>query len=406
MAMTEEMNLRLTQVGPGTPGGELLRRYWFPIVPASEITAAKPQKRVRMLGENLVLYRTLTGTYGLVPEACPHRGTSLAYGFVDEDGIRCAYHGWKFDTSGACVDMPFEPHPENLKRLACRPGYQVQSLAGMLWGYLGPAPAPLLPRWEMLVSSQGTREIMVLPEHNCNWLQAQENSVDPVHTYYLHAQTLLRQPPEVQKEYASSIAYFSRPIENYDFEMVTEPAWTGIRKIRTYGGANPQREGGHPAIFPTVLVAPQHNGLVMHHRLPVDDTHTRIFFIAFMPDADGRSIAQSDAEIPVSYLPHPMRPDGWYDLSTFMYQDLMAWETQGLRVDRSNELLGASDRGVTMLRKLLREQIDVVEAGGEPIGVIRDPAINEMISFGIGDRIADAIAEKASRTELTAAPAG
>jgi 5,5'-dehydrodivanillate O-demethylase len=402
MAMTEEMNLRLTQVGPETPGGALLRRYWFPIVPASELTDARPQKRVRMLGEDLVVYRTANGIYGLIPEACPHRNASLAYGFVDERGIRCAYHGWQFDTSGACVDMPFEPHPDKLKGLARRPAYVVQALAGMLWGYMGPAPAPLLPRWEILVSTAGTREIVVLPEHNHNWLQAQENSVDPVHTYYLHAETLKRQSPEVQKEYASSIAYFGRPIQDYDFELVREPAWTGIRKIRNYGGEHPQRESGHPAIFPTVLVAPQHNGLVMHHRLPVDDTHTRIFCIAFMPDADGRTILQRDGDIPVSYLPHPMRADGWYDLSTFMYQDLMAWETQGARADRTRELLGASDRGVTMLRKMLREQIDVVEAGGEPIGVIRDPAINACISFGIADRIADSVAERAARVSAEA----
>lgn len=390
MALSEEMNLRLTQVGPGTPGGALLRRYWMPICPAAEITAERPKKRVRMLGEDLVVYRDGSGRYGLVPEACPHRGASLAYGFIEEDGIRCAYHGWKFDVSGACIEQPFERNSEKLRPLACRPAYVVQALAGMLWGYLGPAPAPLLPRWEMLVSTKGVREITVLPMHNCNWLQAQENSVDPVHTYYLHAQTLLRQPPEVRAPFARSIAYFSRPIEDYEFELVHEPAWTGIRKIRHYGGDRPEREGGHPAIFPHVLVAPQDYGLVMHFRLPVDDTHTRIFWVGLAPSDGGEPIDQPDDRIPVSYLPHPLRPDGEYDVTTFANQDLMAWETQGPRYDRRHELLGASDRGVTMLRKLLREQIDLVEAGGEPVGVIRDPAINDIISFGITDHVAHA----------------
>lgn len=387
MALSHELNLRLTQVGPGTPAGALLRRYWMPLCPAAEITAERPKKRLRLLGEDLVLYRDGRGRYGLIPEACPHRAVSLAYGFVEEDGIRCAYHGWKFDVSGACVDQPFEPHPEKLKPLACRPGYVVEALAGMLWGYLGPLPAPLLPRWEMLVSKTGLRNIVVLPLHNCNWLQAQENSVDPVHTYYLHAQMLLRQPPEVGAEFAASIAYFGRPIEDYDFELVHEPAWSGIRKIRQFGGDRPQRESGHPAIFPNALVALQDHGPVMHFRAPVDDTHTRIFWVGFVRSENGAPVEQADDTIPVTYLPHPKRPDGDYDLSTFVNHDLMAWETQGDRYDRTQELLGASDRGVTMLRKLLREQIDVVEAGGEPVGVIRDPALNELISFNLTDDV-------------------
>jgi 5,5'-dehydrodivanillate O-demethylase len=387
MALSEDMNLRLTQVGPGTPGGNLLRRYWMALCPASELTAERPRRRLRILGEDLVVYRDLSGRYGLIPEKCPHRNASLAFGFVEEDGIRCAYHGWKFDVSGACIDQPFEPNADKLKPLACRPPYKVEALAGMLFGYMGPMPAPLLPRWEMLVSDKGTREITVLPLHECNWLQAQENSVDPVHTYYLHAETLRRQAPDVRGENASAIAYFGRPITDYDFDLVHEPAYTGIRKIREYGGEHPQRETGHPAIFPNILVAPQGKGIVMHFRVPVDDTHTRIFWVDFRSSEGHVRVRQPDNEIPVAYAPHPKRPDGDYDLTTFINQDLMAWETQGPRYDRSGELLGASDRGVTMLRKLLREQIDLVEAGGEPVGVIRDPAINEIITFGVTDDV-------------------
>ncbi|MGA2394328.1 MAG: Rieske 2Fe-2S domain-containing protein [Candidatus Lustribacter sp.] len=385
MALTEEQNRRLTQVGPGTPGGNLLRRYWMPLCPASEITPEQPLRQIRILGEDLVVYRDGSGRYGLVPEQCPHRGASLAYGFIEEDGIRCPYHGWKFDTSGACVEQPFEPHPEKLMKLACRPPYAVQALAGLLWGYMGPLPAPLLPRWEMLVSDQGTRSIVVLPLHECNWLQAQENSVDPVHTYYLHAQTLLRQPEEVRSENAGAIAYFARPITEYDFELEHHPAWTGIRKVRHYGGDNPQIEHGHPAVFPNILVAPQSGAMVMHFRVPVDDTHTRIFWVEFTASKNDESVVQPDDQIPVTYEAHPRRPDGRYTLRTFISQDLMAWETQGKVYNRSSELLGASDRGVTMLRKLLREQIDLVEAGGEPVGIIRDPALNEIVTFGTLD---------------------
>jgi 5,5'-dehydrodivanillate O-demethylase oxygenase subunit len=389
MALAADLNARLTQVGPDTPGGALLRRYWHPICPAAEVTAEHPTKAARLLGEDLVVYRTLGGRYGLVPAHCPHRRASLEYGFVEENGIRCAYHGWKFDVSGECVEMPFEPHPEKIQKLACRPAYVVEALSGLLWAYMGPAPAPLLPRWELLVSKNGKRDITVLPVHECNYLQAQENSCDPVHVYYLHAETLRRQPAEVQAKYTASIAYFGRPIEDYDFEIVHQPAYSGIRKIRTFSGENAERETGHPAIFPTMLVAPQGVGLTMHFRVPMDDTHMRIFWVGFVPDPDGRTIDQADEDIPVEYVPHPMQANGKYDLTSFIHHDLMAWETQGALVDRSQELLGASDRGVTMWRKMLREQIDIVEAGGEPAGIIRDPSINRVISLGITDRVAD-----------------
>jgi 5,5'-dehydrodivanillate O-demethylase oxygenase subunit len=383
MSLSPELNALLTQVGPGTPCGTLFRRYWLPIAPASEITAERPKKRVRMLGEDLVLFRDGSGRYGLLPEHCPHRHASLAFGFVEADGLRCAYHGWKFAADGACIDQPFEPKESKLRALACRPPYQVAELAGLLFAYLGPAPAPLLPRWETLVRTDGTRTITVLPIHNCNWLQAQENSHDPVHTFYLHGKMLEAQG--LHEQYRAEIAYYTRPIAEFSFDLCREPAWTGIRKVRVYGGERPEREQGHPAIFPNILIVPQGVRIGTHFRVPIDDEHTYIVMCEFEPTRDGSDTGQSDAEIPVTYLPHPLRPNGDYDLSTFMYHDLMAWETQGPTFDRPTELLGASDRGITMFRTLLREQIDVVRAGGEPAGVIRDPALNETIRFTIHD---------------------
>lgn len=379
MSLPRDVNAMLTQVGKGTPCGELLRRYWMPVCPAAEITAERPKKRLRVLGEDLVLFRDGSGRYGLLPEHCPHRHASLAFGFIEADGLRCAYHGWKFAVDGACVDQPFEPAGSKLKALACRPHYPVQELAGLLFAYLGPAPAPLLPRWETLVRRDGTRTINVLPLHHANWVQAQENSHDPVHTYYLHGRMLKEQGQE--EKFRAEIAYYMRPIEEFSFSLCREPAWTGIRKVRVYGGERPERELGHPAIFPNILIAPQGTRIGTHFRVPIDDEHTYIIMVEFEPTPDGSHVAQPDAEVPVTYLPHPLRPDGDYDLTRFEYQDLMAWETQGPVFDRSEELLGASDRGVTMFRTLLREQIDLVREGQEPAGVLRDPALNEVITF-------------------------
>jgi len=381
MALTPEANATLTQVGRGTPGGELLRRYWMPIAPAAEITAEHPKKRVKLLGESLVLFRDGKGEYGLLPERCPHRHTSLYNGFVEEDGLRCAYHGWKFAPGGECLEQPFEPADSKLRALACRPGYQVKQLAGLLFAYVGPAPAPELPQWEFLVRRDGTRSITVLPIHNCNWVQGQENSHDPVHTYYLHGRML--QETGQQEANKAAIAYYLRPIESYSFELCHEPGWSGIRKVRAFGGDRPEVETGHPAVFPNILVAPQGREIAMHFRVPMDDEHTYIIWSEFVPNKDGAIVEQRDEDIPITYLPHPLRPDGEYDLTTFPNQDLMAWETQGATFDRTTELLGASDKGIAMFRKLFLEQAAVVKAGGEPVGVIRDPAVSEIVRLTV-----------------------
>ena len=148
--LTEEQNRRLTQVGAGTPMGELLRRYWMPIAGVSEFDAV-PIKPVRLLGEDLVLYKNLQGQYGLVDRRCPHRRADLAHGMVEADGIRCSYHGWCFDGHGQCIAQPFEDAvapARNTKASIRTQAYPVKCKGGLLWAYLGPLPAPLLPDWE------------------------------------------------------------------------------------------------------------------------------------------------------------------------------------------------------------------------------------------------------------------
>jgi 5,5'-dehydrodivanillate O-demethylase len=364
-------NETMTQVGPGTPAGELLRRYWHPICPAAELSDDKPKKRLRILGEDLVLFKDGQGRYGLVAEQCAHRRVSLYYGFVEEDGIRCPYHGWKYNINGKCIEMPFEPKDTPLLKEACQRAYKVERLGGLFWAYMGPAPAPLLPRWESLVSTEGVRRVTVLPVLNCNWLQIMENSVDTTHTYYLHGHMMhVMGTPDMA-------AYYYRPIEDYDFEVVKEETWTGVRKIRTYGGNTGEKELGHPVIFPSILLSPQRQYKMMHFRLPIDDTHTQVYRYEFLPGAKGDG---SDLENPqVEYIKPFKNEDGEFHLRTFGSQDGMAWETQGLVTDRSQETLGTSDRGIALYRRMLREQIALVQAGKEPAGLLRDPKKNEMI---------------------------
>ena len=381
MALSRELNELFTQVGPGTPCGNLLRRYWMAIGPVAELSAEKPKKKIRLLGEDLVVFRDGQGNLGILPEKCPHRKCSLYFGFVEDDGLRCPYHGWKFNSAGECTEQPFEPPNSPLRNLAKRPDYKVAVLAGMMFAYLGPSPAPLLPRWELMLRNDGHRSIAVMSLHEHNWLQAQENSHDPVHPFYLHAQ--LMKVHRNDDHYRAEVAYFSRPLDAFDFEVVHERAWTGIMKRRIFNDQRVEQESGHPAVFPNVLFAAHGKQIVIHFRTPADDTHTHIFWFEFTPTDDGCEIEQRDGIPPVRYVPHPKRPNGEYDLTTFETQDQMAWETQGAIVDRETELLGSTDRGITLFRKLLRENIEKVQRGEEPDGIIRDPGLNERISFAI-----------------------
>src|SRR6266571_714232 len=149
--LTAEENELLTRVRPGTPMGELLRRYWQPIAVARELTDEQPTKFVRILGEDLVLFKDQSGNVGLLADHCSHRGASLLYGRVEERGIACAYHGWLYDTAGNCLECPAEPAGSMFHLTVKHRAYPVQQHYGMYWAYLGPLPAPVIPRFDVLV---------------------------------------------------------------------------------------------------------------------------------------------------------------------------------------------------------------------------------------------------------------
>ncbi|HWP58124.1 MAG TPA: aromatic ring-hydroxylating dioxygenase subunit alpha [Candidatus Acidoferrales bacterium] len=367
-----EENEKLTRVGPGTPAGELLRRYWHPVAVAAELTEEKPIKAVKVLGEELVVFRDKSGRYGLLGERCAHRMASLAYGRTEPDGIRCPYHGWKFDVSGKCLEQPAEPPGSTFKERVRQKAYRVQKLSGLLYAYMGPEPAPLLPRWDVLVREDGRRWILKESIIDCNWLQAMENSVDPAHLFWLHGDS---------GHLGSHMKEYREQREFILFEY-------GIMKRRTTPGKNPgdpPMVDEHPLLFPTILrhVAKSKNGAIRHDlqiRVPVDDYRTQVFRVNFEPSESARS--PEDEDPPFQYVPLKNHK-GEYDMTLVAAQDSMAWETQGPITDRTQEHLGVSDEGVIMLRKLLSEQIDIVARGGEPMGVIRDPAKNRIIEIDV-----------------------
>jgi len=367
MALTREENEELTQVERGTPGGELLRRYWHPIAVAAELTPERPKKRVRLLGEDLVIYRHPEGGFGLVREQCLHRGASLYYGFLEDGGIRGPYHGWLCDKTGRCLEQPFEPEQSMLKHAIRLPAYPVEKVRGLLFAYLGPLPAPVIPPWDVFAREDGTHQIEIHPVLNCNWLQMQETNLDPTHNTYLHNKTA----------YVLGLRsdWKFRPI-SLDFEVIE---W-GVMKRRTFGGDAGYKEEGHPAIFPNVLRHSSGSGPIdLHFRVPIDDTHTRTFWLGFDPSPDGSVVEEAD-DPPYEYI-ELKDEEGYFHMRSFSSQDSMAWETQGPVRDRSVEHLATGDKGVALWRQLLKENIEKVKRGEDPMGVIRDPHKYQIISF-------------------------
>jgi 5,5'-dehydrodivanillate O-demethylase oxygenase subunit len=402
--LTQSENETLTRVGPGTPAGEMLRRYWHVAAAAVELTEEKPVKPVRLLGEEMVLFRMPPGPggshvrYGLVGERCPHRLTSFKFGLVDCEGIRCIYHGWKFAPDGACLEQPAEDPESTFKDRIRHRAYPVKKFAGLLFAYLGPLPAPELPRWDVLAREDGRRWGVIESMIDCNWLQAMENSVDPTHLYWLHGSLGTAGLPAGPERFAA-LGLQTQFEEKHEFTQFEY----GIMKRRITPnptpGAPPEVEQ-HPLVFPTYLrlvpsmasvrthknagtITPEESKLRYVHdmdfRTPVDDTHTMEYRVVFLPSSTHMS---ADEDPPFEVCPFKDEA-GNYRLQFIPAQDMMAWEAQGGVVDRTQEHLAASDRGLTMLRKLVREQIEVVRNGGDPIGVIRDPAKNVRIDFDV-----------------------
>ena len=359
--LTPEENEMLTRVGPGTPAGELLRRYWHPVAIAAELPQDHPVKFVRILGEDLVLFQTKKGEVGLLHDRCSHRGVSLSYGRVDERGIACAYHGWLYDIQGNCLETPAEPADSNFFRSVKHKAYPVQKLAGLYWAYLGPQPAPAIPKYDVWARTDGWHWLRALPQLDCNWLQAMENSVDTAHLHILH-QELVTDGFKVESTTRGTIDNLIKfEVEEFD---------RGILKRRFFKDGKVEE---HPLLFPSVLRQANRTQI----RVPIDDTHTWIVYVHFVPDSAEPRPNKDD--VPVYYRKPFKNPVGArhpftkFRLDQVDAQDFMAWETQGPILDRTRERLAGSDRGVVMYRDMLRREIKKVEQGLDPMNVFRDP---------------------------------
>ena len=371
----------LVRVGRGTPMGELLRRYWHPVGLVEDATNVP--KKVRALGEDLVLFRDGAGRAGLLHARCRHRGTTLYYGKVEPQGIRCCYHGWLFDAQGHCLEQPCEPEGGLFKSAARQPWYPVQELYGMIFAYMGPPDRkPVLPRYECLENmdegefveaddtSLGGGGPAIIP---CNWLQHYENVVDPFHVPILHG--------------SFSGAQFTQtmaPMPNVQFEMSSRGVT--VRSTRKADNGKTFYRVTEAAL-PTLRVVPNPR-VAQYSRvesigwvLPIDDESFRIYVA-------GRVKQKGD----IGRMRSKMNGKFWWELTEEEHQqfpgDYEAQVGQGPITIHSEERFVQSDRGIVMVRKMLRDQLDRIARGEDPIGVSFDPNAAP-VEFEAGNYIRD-----------------
>ena len=386
--LTEDKNQMLTQVGAGTPMGELLRRYWMPIAGVSEFEE-KAIRPVRLLGEDLVLYKDLSGTFGLVERRCPHRRADLAFGMVEAEGIRCSYHGWCFDAKGACTHQPYEevsmPQRNTKANIKTR-AYPVEIKAGLVWAYLGPHPAPLLPDWEPFSWQNGFTQV-VISEVPCNWFQCQENSIDPVHFEWMHENWGQRLRGE-SGPYGPT--HLKLNFEEFEYGL------TYKRIKENTSEEDPMWTVGRVCLWPHGFFLGEH----FEWRVPIDDTNTLSITWKFtrVPKESEPYVQKT---IPTWWGP-VRNPDGTWIDSHVMNQDFLAWVGQGAIADRTKENLASSDRGVALLRKRMFEEMEKVRRGEDPKGTIRDPAVNRQVQLPVADR--RSVLEGFTREEILAHP--
>jgi 5,5'-dehydrodivanillate O-demethylase oxygenase subunit len=370
---TKAENEALCRVGPGTPGGEMFRRYWMPVGISADLQD-KPTM-VRILGEDLVLYRDASGTPGLVGALCSHRRANLALGSVTSRGLQCRYHGWQYDAQGHVLNTPGEPDDTGLKESVQHLAYPVEESGGIVFAYLGPQPAPLLPHYDF-THAPGERHVKITGIAQCNWLQCVENGIDPLHVSFTHHDVW----EDLQIE----------PTMGFE-----DTPWGLVHKAyrsTEYEGIVNYRE--HHLIMPGIsiggsqgrnLVGPAGTPpLSCRWSVPIDDETTLIIRLIWKA-ADNPGVFKGDPlprgwrAITVSPFKEYLEQTGnepptlGYTMPPIIAtEDATILQSMGPIVDRENEnLLTHGDYGVQTLRSMYLKAIGDVQAGRDPLGTFR-----------------------------------
>ena len=408
--LTAQENERLTRVGPGTPMGNVFRSYWLPVALSAELPEPDSAPvRVRILGEDLVAFRDTRGAVGLVDAFCPHRRAPMFFGRNEECGLRCVYHGWKFDRDGTCVDMPSEP-PDSLFRTKVRIGaYPVWEGGGLVWAYLGdPARQPDPPDYELVRAPESHRFVSKTYEH-ANYLQALEGGLDTSHSSFLH-NNHMNDPQRLRSRDTSPRLEVDKTAYGYTYAGIRRSDET-LNYVRAYQYIMPsiQARGGTTTETGKREAIPKIDG---HMWIPIDDEHTWVYNYMYsfdpaipIPREVALAFESFSGRGPDDLLPG-FRPKRNFDndylvdrsvqktktytgITGLNTQDFALQEGMGPICDRSQEHLGTSDRAIIAMRQLLLEATDDVEAGRVPRGADSQTCRNVRPVDGFVERDAD-----------------
>ncbi|HEV8344054.1 MAG TPA: Rieske 2Fe-2S domain-containing protein [Candidatus Binatia bacterium] len=391
--ITKEENQLLTQVGRGTPAGELLRHYWQPVALSDELPPGGAPLLVKILGEDLVLFRDDKGRVGLLGLRCSHRGTDLSYGRVEDGGLRCVYHGWLYDVQGRCLEQPGEPGGGEHRDTIRHPAYPCQEAAGAVFTYMGPGQPPLFPNYEFLGASPNHLLVAKI-FHDCNYLQANEGNIDPVHLSYLHRffesrndrYTGVRGTQESHYNLVGRDVAPTIEVELTDFGV-------RIYTTRKQPGDNVYLRVSY-FILPNLSAFPGQTGgqgYSVNWHVPIDDTHHWKYMFVFSREAplDKAVVQRERSELTPDFRlvrnssnrymqDRESMKDKTYAGMGYGFQthDVFATTSQGAIQDRTQEHLVSSDKAIIAARKLMEKAIRDIEEGREPPHVMRDPSLN------------------------------
>jgi phenylpropionate dioxygenase-like ring-hydroxylating dioxygenase large terminal subunit len=392
MISRDENNL-LTQTSRGTPAGDLLRRYWQPVALSEELPSGGSPLSVKVLGEDLVLFRDDQGSVGLLGIHCSHRGTDLSFGRVEDGGLRCLYHGWLYDVHGRCLEQPGEPGGGEHRGAIRHCAYPCKEAAGAIFTYMGPGAPPLLPNYDFLNASPDHLYISKI-FHECNYQQANEGNIDPVHLSYLHRflenrEENYRGVRGANESHYNLVGRNSAPV--IDVELVDFGA--RIYTVRKLENDKMYLRVSY-FILPNLSAFPGQTGgegYSVNWHVPIDDTHHWKYTFVYSAGTPLKKelVNRERSELGPDYRlarnaanrflqdREAMKTKTYAGMgSGFQAHDAFATASQGAIQDRTDEHLVTSDKAIVAARKLMEKAISDIQQGREPPHVIRAPSEN------------------------------
>jgi phthalate 4,5-dioxygenase oxygenase subunit len=396
--LSAEQNDLITRTGSGTPAGSLLRRYWQPAALVEELVGNRPIKSVQLFGEDLVIFKDERDRYGLIGRHCPHRGTDLSFGRLENGGLRCPFHGWLFDVNGKCLETPAEPDDSNLCSNLKHKAYPVVEKSGILFAFLGPSEPPAFPHFDCFVAPE-SHTFAFKGLIDCNWLQSLEVGIDPVHTSFLHRFFHDEDPNQgygkvfrdtsIDSDMPMSciMREFTRP------QIEIEPTAFGFRVV-TLRRINDKDTHVRVTnlLFPNAFVIPMSREMtITQWHVPVDDDkhYWYAIFTSFGTAVNKDEMRRQRLalyQLP-DYIPNRNKSNDYgfdpheqeHDTFTGMGADInvhdqWACESMGAIQDRTQEHLGTTDKAISAYRRLLRQSIEQAGKGERPIMVLDEAA--------------------------------